>query len=134
MIPLETLRERLRAGLGDGPGAALHRDLESARGGPGEVIVALWQKGVEVQDALDYNEPPDWYYTLRESLGYAHLAQGQLADAERVFTADLRNNRGSGRSLLGLKTSLERQQKPVPAWLTEQLAAAWRNSTVSATP
>ncbi len=133
-IALDVLRERLRASLADGPGAALHRDLDGARGGPGEVIIALWQKGVEVQDALDYNEPPDWYYTVRESLGYAHLAQGQFPEAERVFTADLRNNRGGGRSLQGLKTSLERQKKPVPSWLTDQLTAAWRNATVSPAP
>jgi len=47
---------------------------------------------------------------------------------------DLKNNRGSGRSLHGLRTSLEKQRKPVPTWLTTQLALAWRNATVSAAP
>ena len=97
-------------------------------------MIARWRKGVAIQGALDYNEPPDWYYTLRESLGYACLAQGQYPQAEQVFSADLKNNRGSGRSLNGLKTSLEEQRKPVPARVTAQLAMAWRHATASAAP
>ena len=33
----------------------------------------IWGKAVEIQDALYYNEPPSWYYTSREALGFAHL-------------------------------------------------------------
>ncbi|WP_256596738.1 MULTISPECIES: hypothetical protein [unclassified Pseudomonas] len=85
--------------------------------------------------ALAYNEPPDGYYTLRESLGYALLAQKRYAEAEQVFREDLAGNRLSGRSLNGLKLSLENQPgKQVPALLDEQLQTAWRNATVSPAP
>src|SRR5262249_35997226 len=30
-----------------------------------------WRKAVEIQDTLGYDEPPDWYYLTRESLGAA---------------------------------------------------------------
>ena len=100
-----------------------------------QAATEAWQKAVAVQDALDYNEPPDWYYTLRESLGYAYLAQAQYQDAERAFREDLADNRLSGRSLFGLARSLEHQPgKTVPAWLEQQFAQAWRNATVSPTP
>ncbi|WP_425928401.1 hypothetical protein [Pseudomonas sp. NyZ201] len=109
-------------------------DLAELKGDNNAQILAAWRKAVEVQDGLWYNEPPDWYYTVRESLGYAYLAQGKARDAERVFTEDLSENRLSGRSLNGLKLSLEAQQKPVSAELEQKLATAWRNATVSARP
>jgi hypothetical protein len=36
--------------------------------------------------------------------------------------------------LNGLKTGLEKQRKPVPSWVTAQLAVAWRHATASAAP
>src|SRR3954468_15179940 len=39
-------------------------------------------------DRLAYNEPPDWYYPTRESLGAALLRTGQHAEADRVFRDD----------------------------------------------
>lgn len=133
-IPLETLRRQLNEAVGGSPAAPLAQDLAQVEGDPAKVVLQLWRKGVELQDALNYNEPPDWYYTLRESLGYALLAQGQIGEAERVFLADLKNNRKSGRSLAGLELSMKAQKKAVPEWVKSQLAAAWRNATVSATP
>jgi hypothetical protein len=113
----------------------LSADLQELKGDNNEQIIAAWRQAVKIQDELDYNEPPDWYYTLRESLGYALLKQGQYAQAERVLREDLAGNRLSGRSLNGLKVSLEKQPgKTVPALLNEQLQTAWRNATVSPSP
>ncbi|WP_025130399.1 hypothetical protein [Pseudomonas sp. PH1b] len=113
----------------------LNGDLQALDGDAGKQQIAAWRKAVQVQDALAYNEPPDWYYTLRESLGYALLEQKQYAEAERVFREDLAGNRLSGRSLNGLKLSLQNQPgKTVPALLDEQLQSAWRNATVSPVP
>ncbi|WP_256667548.1 hypothetical protein [Pseudomonas sp. Fl5BN2] len=113
----------------------LNGDLQALDGDSGQQQIAAWRKAVEVQDALAYNEPPDWYYTLRESLGYALLAQKRYAEAEQVFREDLAGNRLSGRSLNGLKLSLKSQpDKSVPALLDEQLQTAWRNATVSPVP
>lgn len=113
----------------------LNADLQALTGDAGQQQIAAWRKAVEVQDALAYNEPPDWYYTLRESLGYALLAQKRYTEAEQVFREDLAGNRLSGRSLNGLKLSLENQPgKTVPALLEEQLQTAWRNATVSPAP
>lgn len=113
----------------------LNADLQALSGDAGQQQIDAWRKAVQVQDALAYNEPPDWYYTLRESLGYALLAQKRYAEAEQVFREDLAGNRLSGRSLNGLKLSLQQQpDKQVPALLDEQLQTAWRNATVSPVP
>jgi len=134
-LDLASLRETAAKVFGKDPSQALATDLKSLQGDNQEQIIGAWRKAVSIQDALSYNEPPDWYYTLRESLGYALLAQGNAAEAEKVFREDLMGNRLSGRSLNGLKLSLQQQpDKPVPALLDQQLQTAWRNATISAAP
>ena len=133
-LDLNALKSTANEVFGNTPNS-LNADLQALDGDARQQVIAAWRKAVQVQDGLSYNEPPDWYYTLRESLGYALLEQGQYAEAERVFREDLAGNRLSGRSLNGLKLSLEQQPgKPVPALLTEQLHTAWRNATISAAP
>ncbi len=117
------------------PAKALADDLAALKDDSQAQTLAAWRKAVEVQDGLWYNEPPDWYYTVRESLGYALLKQGLPAEAEKIFTEDLSENRLSGRSLNGLKLALQAQKgKAVSADLEEKLRNAWRNATISAAP
>ena len=73
--------------------------------------IAHWKSAVARQDALVYDEPPPWYYPIRESLGTALLKAGKATEAEAVFRADLERNPRSPRSLLGLKTALEAQHR-----------------------
>ncbi|MDU9393957.1 hypothetical protein [Pseudomonas sp. zfem002] len=133
-LALKAVQETSARSVGD-LGKALADDLAGLKDDSKAQVLAAWGKAVEVQDGLWYNEPPDWYYTVRESLGYALLAQGEAEKAERVFTQDLSENRLSGRSLNGLKLSLEAQKgKVVSAELEQKLQQAWRNATVSAKP
>lgn len=99
-----------------------------ARGSKEEAI-AHWQKAVELQDALNYDEPPDWYYPVRESLGNALLVAGKPIEAEQVFREDLLKNPRNPRSLFGLMHSLSAQQKDADAaWVERQFKAAWKNA------
>jgi len=132
-LALKAVQEISARSMGD-LGKALADDLAGLKDDSKAQTLAAWRKAVEVQDKLWYNEPPDWYYTVRESLGYALLAQGKADEAERVFIQDLSENRLSGRSLNGLKLSLEAQKKPVSTDLEQKLQQAWRNATVSAAP
>jgi tetratricopeptide (TPR) repeat protein len=94
-----------------------------------EEAVAHWRKAVEIEDALNYDEPADWYYPVRESLGAALLAAGNAPEAERVFREDLWRNPRNPRSLYGLKESLAAQQKAADAaWVERQFAAAWQDA------
>jgi tetratricopeptide (TPR) repeat protein len=86
---------------------------------------------VAMQDKLAYNEPADWHYPVRESLGAALLKVGRAADAEAVFRADLRKNPRSGRSLFGLVEALNAQGKTDEAMLVRQeLNDAWRTAEI----
>src|SRR5262245_7167126 len=76
-----------------------------ARGSRDESIAA-WTKAVAAADALPYDEPPVWFYPLRESLGAALLLSGKAGDAERIFREDLERHPRNPRSLFGLHESL----------------------------
>lgn len=91
--------------------------------------IELWRRAVEAQDALFYDEPPPWYYPVRESLGAALLRDGQAREAEKIFREDLARNPRNGRSLFGLSEALKAQKKAADAgWVDRQLAAAWKDA------
>ena len=101
----------------------------AAAGGDSHAAIEHWKKAVEAQDALAYDEPPGWYYPVRESLGAALLKSGQAAEAEAVFRADLKRNPRNGRSLFGLLESLKAQKKTVNAqWVQSEFDSAWKSS------
>jgi tetratricopeptide (TPR) repeat protein len=82
---------------------------------------------VKLQDSLVYDEPPDWYYPTRESLGLELLSTGKPSEAEAVYREDLKLNPGNPRSLYGLALALRAQDKAQEAATTERLfKTAWR--------
>ena len=97
--------------------------------GDSAAAIASWRKAVAAQDALNYDEPPGWYYPTRESLGAALLRAGQAAEAEAVFRADLDQHPRNGRSLYGLSKSLEAQKKTADAaFARAQFETAWKDA------
>ncbi len=135
--------EKLRAGLHDDAMLPLINSASSilevasrvtkariaAARGKNDESIGEWKKAVAAQDALNYDEPPDWYYPVRESLGGALLRAGRAADAERVFREDLAINPRNGRSLFGLWKSLEAQKRDSDAaWVKKQFEEAWKNA------
>ena len=77
----------------------------------------LWlKKAIDLQDGLYYNEPPDWYFLIRESLGGLLLRSKRYQEAENVFRDDLDIHPRNGRSLYGLWYSLNGQSKKTDAF------------------
>jgi tetratricopeptide (TPR) repeat protein len=115
-------------------GHVIEARLAAAQGKKDEAI-AHWQKAVEIQDTLNYDEPADWYYPVRESLGAALLAANRPAEAEQVFRADLQQNPRNPRSLFGLMECLRAQKRDSDAaWVEKQFNAAWKNADTKLTP
>ena len=86
-----------------------------------------WRRAVEAQDALLYDDPPAWYYWIRQSLGAALLRSGRAAEAEPVFREGLRRSPRNPRLLFGLWKCLEAQGKSSDAgWVQREFAASWR--------
>ena len=106
----------------------LDAEISEAKGDKKSAIV-LWSKAVSAQDELSYDEPPGWYYPVRESWGGALYRNGQLEEAEVVFRADLVKNPRNGRSLFGLMETLKAQKKETDAEFLElQFKEAWKNA------
>jgi tetratricopeptide (TPR) repeat protein len=85
---------------------------------------------VAVQDSLKYDEPQDWFYPVRESLGAVLLKIGDDAGAEEVFRADLERNPRNPRSLFGLEQALKAQQRAYDAgFVRKQFEANWKGPT-----
>jgi len=106
----------------------------AAAKGQNDEAIAHWHKAVEIQDTLNYHEPADWYYPVRESLGAALLVAGRPVDAEPVFREDLRQNPRNPRSLFGLKETLRAQGKEADAaWVDRQFKEAWKSTDTELT-
>jgi tetratricopeptide (TPR) repeat protein len=95
---------------------------------------ANWMRAVTAADKLAYDEPPAWYYPVRESLGGALLRAGRPILAETVFRKDLARNPNNGRSLFGLAEALKMQKKDAEAAeVMEQFKKAWARADVQVT-
>jgi tetratricopeptide (TPR) repeat protein len=91
--------------------------------------IAHLEQAVDLEDAMDYNEPPDWIAPVRETLGGMLLQAGDPVAAEKVFRSDLDRHPRNPRSLFGLMESLKAQGRTVDAqWVQRQFEAAWTNS------
>ena len=89
--------------------------------------VSMLREAVAVQDMLKYDEPQDWFFPVRESLGGVLLMSGDAKGAEQVFRDDLARNLRNPRSLFGLHQALKAQDRNSDAWFVEQeFHKAWR--------
>jgi tetratricopeptide (TPR) repeat protein len=84
---------------------------------------------ISIQDALKYDEPPDWFFPVRETLGGNLLASGKAEDAENVFREDLLHNPRNPRSLFGLSQALKAQKKTYDAnFVDKQFHDSWKST------
>ena len=101
----------------------------AAAKGDYEHAIKYWERAVEIEDGLNYGEPPEWFYPVRESLGSALLLNGQADRAEAVFRADLEQYPRNPRSLFGLMKALEAQKKSANMEeVRAEFEAAWKNA------
>jgi tetratricopeptide (TPR) repeat protein len=97
----------------------------------GEAIAEL-EKGVALEDALRYDEPPDWINPVRHALGAILLKEKQFSKAEAVFRADLIKHPENGWSLFGLARSLEGQGRTDEAsQVDKRFQAIWRDADIA---
>lgn len=91
--------------------------------------IPLLREAVAVQDTLKYDEPPDWFFPVRESLGAVLLLNGNAPEAEKVFREDLSRNPRNPRSLFGLSQALRAQKRDYDAqFVDKQFDASWKSA------
>jgi tetratricopeptide (TPR) repeat protein len=106
----------------------------AAAGQDRDGAIAELQTAVKLQDAMRYDEPENWYYPIRQSLGAVLLDAGRAREAEQVYRDDLKVHRKNGWSLFGLVQSLKQQGRDDEAAEVEkQFTAAWQRADVKLT-
>jgi tetratricopeptide (TPR) repeat protein len=108
MLAVDTLSARMAAAKGEWGGAIGH-----------------WRHAVGIQDGMNFDDVPDWFYPIRESLGAALLRVKKAEEAEKVFREDLRRNPRNPRSLFGLGEALEMEGKESGV-VRGEFGAEWR--------
>ena len=109
--------------------ATLEAQLAWARGERNDSI-RQWRRAVELEAAVQYDEPPAWFYPVRQSLAAALLRNGQAKEAEAVFREAIEKHPRDGRLLFGLWQSLATQKRDTEAALVErQFEAVWKGGT-----
>jgi Tfp pilus assembly protein PilF len=109
--------------------ATLDAHLAQARGEKDEAI-RQWKRAIEVEKTIQYDEPPAWFYPVRQSLGAALLRNGQAKEAEVVFREAIAKQPRDGRLLFGLWQSLVAQKREdEAAMVRQQYESAWKGAT-----
>lgn len=93
--------------------------------------ISLLQEAIEIEDALNYNEPPDWFFSVRHHLGAIQLDAGHYQDAINTYQQDLINLPKNGWALKGLSLAYsksddfsgqnETENRFIEAWLTSDI-------------
>lgn len=104
----------------------LEAEIDRAEGRSADGI-RLLTEAVNFEDQLNFNEPPDWFFSIRHHLGHALLEAGRYTEAEAVYRRDLLEHKANGWALKGLQISLQKQGKMTEAKAMEQqYKAAWK--------
>ncbi len=106
----------------------------AAKKGNHKLAIKELEGALDLEEKLNYDEPPDWYYPVRHSLGAVYLEAKKPKQAERVYLDDLKWWPENGFSLFGLREALAAQgKKKQAAAVDARLQKAWANADVQLT-
>lgn len=102
--------------------------------GEREAGLAELRAAMAVEDALVYDEPPDWLMPVRHTLGATLVAAERFAEAEKAYREDLARFPENGWSLYGLARALDGQGKSAEAAdVRRRFERAWSRADVALT-
>lgn len=94
--------------------------------------ISLLQEAVKQEDALNYNEPPDWFFSVRHHLGAVLLETGRFKEALKVYEEDLKIYPENGWALRGMMNAFEKLGDKGNYERTKlRFEKAWKNADVN---
>lgn len=91
--------------------------------------ISMLKEAIKIEDNLNYNEPPDWFFSVRHILGNLLLKTKDYEQAEKIYKEDLTHWPKNGFALNGLFESLTGQGKTKEAEEIKKLFnEAWKYS------
>jgi tetratricopeptide (TPR) repeat protein len=101
-------------------GVILHREGKHAQS------IAVLREAVVLEDGLKYNEPPDWFFSVRHQLGAVLLDAKRYEEAIAVYQQDLERLPHNGWALSGLHQAyLGTGNKKQAQQTKQELDLAW---------
>jgi hypothetical protein len=89
--------------------------------------IELLKQAIQLEDNLNYNEPPDWFFSVRHILGDALMNSKDYVSAEAVYKEDMITWPKNGFALSGLYESLKAQNKIEESEnIKKQFDEAWK--------
>lgn len=73
-----------------------------------EASIALLTEAVALEDGLNFQEPPDWFFSVRHNLGAVQIEAGKYTDAVKTFEEDLEILPKNGWAQHGLKLAYQK--------------------------
>lgn len=70
--------------------------------------IAILKDAVAMEDALNYNEPPDWFFSIRHHLGAIEIEAGEYQNAIVTYNEDLKHFPKNGWAQHGLMVAYEK--------------------------
>ena len=74
--------------------------------------IVLLKEAVALEDGLNFQEPPDWFFSVRHTLGAVQIESGKYADAVKTFEEDLKILPRNGWAQHGLKLAYQKMEDP----------------------
>lgn len=101
------------------------------KNGDEKSTISHLKTALKIQHDMGYHEPPDWYFPVREALGYAYLKWGHPKEASIQFELDLKQYPSNGWALYGLATSYRQLGQTQKAdELTKEFRRSWKYADI----
>ena len=103
----------------------------AAHNGNLEQAIASLESAIVIEDALNYIEPPDWFFSVRHQLGDLLVKSEDYERAIELYQEDLSHFPRNGWALHGLHLAYLRSGDEANAKATLELAEdAWQHATI----
>ncbi len=91
--------------------------------------IMLLREAVALEDALNYNEPPDWFFSVRHHLGRIYILNEQQQVAIEMYLEDLKHFPKNGWAYHGIKTAYEAlNDKEKTAYYDTLFKESWKGA------
>lgn len=88
--------------------------------------IPILQKAVAIEDHLNYDEPPDWFFSVRHYLGAVQIEAKEYNAAVSTFEKDLKQFPNNGWAQHGLKLAYEKLGKQnLVNQIDKKIAKSW---------
>jgi len=94
--------------------------------------IELLTEATKIEDALNYNEPPDWFFSVRHHLGAVQIEAENYQDAIETYREDLAVLPRNGWALHGMKLAYNKLgDTDKVAEIDQQLADIWASADLT---